>query len=276
VSALVSIEGTDNFQEKYSPSIGVMVSRIVGTRVAAYVTPIWADNTAASLDAILERLRALEEMSSQTQILTRVGPASAADGTADNQARSTRELASVVGDIGGRFEEATFRNQVYSASTAVAGVAPGTALSTTPPFLLYNPSNSGKVLSLIETFVGYVSGTLGAGTIVYAAASVAQPNLPTGGTALAILTALLGGADSQSVAAALQAATVAATPRIFKPAFTLGAALATTPAFAALVKDQVNGAIEVLPGYFLAMQGIAAAGTAPLVLFGATWKELAI
>ena len=52
MSALASIEGTDNFREKYSPSIGVMASRIVGTRVAAYVTPIWADNTAASLDAI--------------------------------------------------------------------------------------------------------------------------------------------------------------------------------------------------------------------------------
>jgi hypothetical protein len=52
MSALASIEGTDNFREKYSPSIGVMVSRIVGTRVAAYVTPVWADNSAASLDAI--------------------------------------------------------------------------------------------------------------------------------------------------------------------------------------------------------------------------------
>jgi hypothetical protein len=52
MSALASIEGTDNFQEKYAPSIGVVVSRIVGTRVAAYLTPIWADNTAASLDAI--------------------------------------------------------------------------------------------------------------------------------------------------------------------------------------------------------------------------------
>ena len=53
MSALVSIEGTNNFQEKYAPSIGVVVSRIVGTRVAAYVTPIWTDNTAASLNAIV-------------------------------------------------------------------------------------------------------------------------------------------------------------------------------------------------------------------------------
>jgi hypothetical protein len=52
ISALASIEGTDNFQEKYAPSVGVVISRFVGTRVAAYLTPIWTNNTAASLDAI--------------------------------------------------------------------------------------------------------------------------------------------------------------------------------------------------------------------------------
>ena len=50
ISPLASIEGTDNFQEKYAPSVGVVISRTVGTRVAAYLTPIWVDNTAASLD----------------------------------------------------------------------------------------------------------------------------------------------------------------------------------------------------------------------------------
>ena len=52
MSALVSIEGTNNFQDKYAPAIGAVVSRTVGTRAAAYLTPIWADNTAASLDPI--------------------------------------------------------------------------------------------------------------------------------------------------------------------------------------------------------------------------------
>lgn len=50
MSALVSVEGTDNFRDEYSPAIGVVISRRFGTRVAAYATPIWADNTAASLD----------------------------------------------------------------------------------------------------------------------------------------------------------------------------------------------------------------------------------
>jgi hypothetical protein len=52
ISPLVSIEGTDNFQEKYAPAVGVVISRHVGTRLAAYVTPMWVHNTAASLEAI--------------------------------------------------------------------------------------------------------------------------------------------------------------------------------------------------------------------------------
>jgi len=52
VSALVSIEGTDNFQEKYAPALGAVVSRTIVGRFAAYASPIWVHNTAASLDAI--------------------------------------------------------------------------------------------------------------------------------------------------------------------------------------------------------------------------------
>jgi len=52
LSPVVSIEGTDNFQEKYAPAAGVVISRQFGTRIAVYVTPMWAHNTAASLEAI--------------------------------------------------------------------------------------------------------------------------------------------------------------------------------------------------------------------------------
>jgi uncharacterized beta barrel domain-containing protein DUF5777 len=52
LSLLVSIEGTDNFQDKYAPAVGVAISRHIGTRLAGYVTPIWVHNTAASLEPI--------------------------------------------------------------------------------------------------------------------------------------------------------------------------------------------------------------------------------
>jgi hypothetical protein len=52
LSPLVSIEGADNFQEKYAPAAGVVMSRQFGTRIAGYVSPVWAHHTAASLEAI--------------------------------------------------------------------------------------------------------------------------------------------------------------------------------------------------------------------------------
>jgi hypothetical protein len=50
LSALISVEGTDNFQEHYSPALGAAVSRMVADRLAVYATPVWVHNTAASLD----------------------------------------------------------------------------------------------------------------------------------------------------------------------------------------------------------------------------------
>jgi hypothetical protein len=50
LSALVSVEGADNFQERYSPAVGVAVSRTVADRLALYATPIWVHNTAALLN----------------------------------------------------------------------------------------------------------------------------------------------------------------------------------------------------------------------------------
>ena len=49
LSALVSVEGADNFQERYSPALGGVVSRMVVDRLALYATPVWVHDTAASL-----------------------------------------------------------------------------------------------------------------------------------------------------------------------------------------------------------------------------------
>jgi hypothetical protein len=45
IAAFGSIEGTDNFTDKYSPSIGAVISREVGTRAAVYAHPFWVNNT---------------------------------------------------------------------------------------------------------------------------------------------------------------------------------------------------------------------------------------
>ena len=50
LSALVSVEGVDNFQEQHSPALGLVVSRFVGDRLALYATPVWVHNTAGALN----------------------------------------------------------------------------------------------------------------------------------------------------------------------------------------------------------------------------------
>jgi len=49
VSGLASIEGPNNFQERYAPALGATVSRTVAQQVAVYATPIWIHNSAAAL-----------------------------------------------------------------------------------------------------------------------------------------------------------------------------------------------------------------------------------
>ena len=49
LSGLVSVEGTNNFRQEYAPAVGVVISRLFGTRLAGYVTPMWVNNTAGSV-----------------------------------------------------------------------------------------------------------------------------------------------------------------------------------------------------------------------------------
>jgi hypothetical protein len=45
LSVIASAEGTNNFRDSYSPSLGVVVSRELGERGALYFQPIWVNNS---------------------------------------------------------------------------------------------------------------------------------------------------------------------------------------------------------------------------------------
>ena len=47
-SALVSVEGTNNFRQEYAPAIGASISRDVANVVALYAVPMWVHNSAAA------------------------------------------------------------------------------------------------------------------------------------------------------------------------------------------------------------------------------------
>jgi uncharacterized beta barrel domain-containing protein DUF5777 len=45
VAVTAGVEGLDNFQEEYSPQVGVVLSRKLGTKGALYAVPQWVGNT---------------------------------------------------------------------------------------------------------------------------------------------------------------------------------------------------------------------------------------
>jgi Membrane bound beta barrel domain (DUF5777) len=45
ISAVVNVEGGNNFSERYAPAFGAVVSRTVASRLALYATPIFVHNT---------------------------------------------------------------------------------------------------------------------------------------------------------------------------------------------------------------------------------------
>ena len=45
ISALASIDGTNNFKDSYSPALGAVISRTVGEHAAFYLEPIWVNNS---------------------------------------------------------------------------------------------------------------------------------------------------------------------------------------------------------------------------------------
>ena len=51
-SALVSIEGTDNFSDEFSPALGAVVSHQIGDAAALYAVPVWVHNTGSQYGTI--------------------------------------------------------------------------------------------------------------------------------------------------------------------------------------------------------------------------------
>lgn len=181
--------------------------------------------------------------------------------------------AGVVANAHGIYTDASAQGAIMVVSTAVAGVAPGTAISTTPPMEIWNPPSSGFILSILKVSVGLVSGTLGGGSLIYTQYN-SQTTIPSTGTELVPSNALLGA--PRGVGRTFQGSTLAGTPTIIRPAFNLGAFLNTTPTPAQPGLDLVDGEITVAPGTVFSVQGVAAAGSTPLVMIGVTYEEIPI
>ena len=184
------------------------------------------------------------------------------------------EGATQVTQLHGQKYEVSRTKRLWIASTAVAGVAPGTALSTTPPMAIHNLAAAATRVNVVilKVIVGYVSGTLGAGSIVYA--QVSDAAAPAGGTQLTLVSGTLGTLHVTETTAN-QGSTVDATPTLIRPSgINFGAFLAGTAVLPAPQVDNVDGEIMVPPGETFVVEGVMAGGSTPLVMISVVWEEV--
>lgn len=198
-------------------------------------------------------------------------PSSLGDGS-ERPLLLTRYGGLSISAVAARYAEAVSRGRVFRAQTDSSGVAPGTAIGTSAPFALYNPAGSGVNLVLLDLSMGYHSGTLGAGYVSICANTNVLAAAVTG-TAITAVNALLGSGNT-AVGQAFDAATLPAAPTVIGAFCSLTALLASTAVAPYTVYQEVAGSIIVGPGATVSLEADAAAGTSPLVVFGATWEEV--
>ena len=83
------------------------------------------------------------------QVEGRVGPILVADGSLVCE-RLDKTGANVSANAHPMYGESVLRGNMMVASNVVAGLAPGTAFSATPPLALWNPPSSGKNLVVLR------------------------------------------------------------------------------------------------------------------------------
>ena len=164
--------------------------------------------------------------------------------------------------------------RIYHAATAATGVAPGTAIGTTAAFTLFNPAGSGVTIAIQKVSMGYISGTMGAGTVWHLINANLAEAIPTG-TAIVERSAIAGGGGyGAAKGIALTTATLAVAPSIIRPFASLQASLATTAVAPWQIQEDLDGDIQLPEGGAYTLHATAAAGSTPLVAFGVTWEEV--
>lgn len=198
-----------------------------------------------------------------------VGSVARADGDG-GAVRLCRTGEVAVSSAHARFQEAVIRGNCYSANTAATGVAPGTAIGTTGAFTLHNLIGSGKRLVILRASMGYISGTLGAGTVHYLGNNSAAA-VPTGTAITPVNLATFEAAGS--AARAFTTSTITA-PALLGNFCSMGASLASTAIAPWQVVDEVDGLYSINPGCSLTLHATAAGGSSPVVVFGMQWEEV--
>jgi hypothetical protein len=208
----------------------------------------------------------------------KVGPSVNQDG-AENEIRGSKDASLVIQDGHARYQEAVYRNNVYSAcnQAAQAVTALGTAMTG---FVLYNPIASGKNLVLWHVDVAPASTTVlaTAAFIAICLAGAVGPNVaaPTSTTGLTIINNNLNGVAA-TVAKVFSTATFAGvTPTLFAPIAAFAGTTAISAESISVATYDIGGYYMVPPGAYVCIAQTPTAQGLLAFVASMTWEEIPI
>lgn len=200
--------------------------------------------------------------------------------TGDDADRTSRDGAKVITQAHGRYVEQATRNRVFFGVSASAGIALIVPATTGNHPTLWNPSDSGRHLSIIRLELSYVSGNNAPTAIEWAATPATGAAAATGAAILTFTrvapVGVVGGNLDNKGLWAPTVNTYTAAPVYLRPTglslFTGVAATAVAP-FA--LRAEYDGDFIVSPGNAISLCTQAATTTA-LFQVCVTWEEIPV
>jgi hypothetical protein len=213
-------------------------------------------------------------------IRVRPGVVTAQDGTYP-ELRGTRKGGLAAQDMGGRYEEASYRGAMfYAVNTAAQALS--VASSTYTGLVVQNPLGSTKNLSLLEVIFATSIAVTGVGSVVMGWGGTTTAGVPvvltTGNSSGPVgLTTLLGSSVA-SVAKVGASCTwsvngAAAAPTILRPLIGVSWVTAGTTQTFSQYKDEIAGGLIVPPGAQVCIEAITTAITGFSYI---SWEEIAL
>lgn len=210
-----------------------------------------------------------------------VGPRNDADGLTGNDAdRTSRVGGKVVTQLHGKYLEQAIRQRLYTGVSASGGIALIVPATTGGHPTLWNPSDSGRYLSLVRLVLSWVSGNNAPGAVEWASTLNTGSAIATGapiltGTRVAPV-GVLGGANDNKGVWIPTTNTFTAAPVFLRPAgISLFTGIGTTAVAPFVLRAEYDGDFVLAPGTAVSLCFQAATTTA-LFQVGVTWEEIPV
>ena len=203
------------------------------------------------------------------------------DGVTGNDAdRTSRDGAKIVAQAHGQYLESMIRGRVYTGSSASGGIALIVPATTGGHPTLWNPSDSGRYLSIVRLRLGWVSGNNAPGAIEWASTLSTGSSIATAapiltGTRVAPVGVVGGPVDAKGVWLPTVNTFTAAPVFLRAAGISLFTGISTTAVAPFQLEADYDGDFVLAPGTAISLCSQMATTTAAFQV-SVTWEEIAI